>query len=149
MSCMLDPHRGTDLVLEHHSCIHVTHTQYRFLQSNDKNQHPRKDFCKHGTYQYVRLRTRYILLCTSWTKCTFSREWESILMLGYHHLLVPHTQHHFPRSKVKEMSLHIVSGKLGLDRYIPVHSSDLQVHTHTDHTHTTFQIRHHHHCDSH
>jgi hypothetical protein len=31
-SCMLDTHRGTDLVLKHHS-IHGTHTEHRFQQS--------------------------------------------------------------------------------------------------------------------
>ncbi len=95
-------------------------------------------FYKHGTSQYVRVpwRTLYHdkLVCTNWTTLSFSRELESILMLGYHYIPVPHTQYHFPRSKVKEISLHIVSGKLGLDQYIPawVCTSDEQVHTHND-----------------
>jgi hypothetical protein len=67
----------------------------------------------------------------------------------FYHILELHTQYHFPQSKVKEMCLHIVSGKLGLDQYILVCTSDEQVHTHTDHTHTSLPIRHHHHCDAH
>ncbi len=49
---MLDPNRGTNLVLEHHS-IHVTYTQHRFPQAYDIKQHPLQCFCIHSTYQYV------------------------------------------------------------------------------------------------
>jgi hypothetical protein len=120
---------------------HACHT-VSFSPVKWHKEHPQKYvFSKHGTYQYVRVFTWYILVCTSWTTCTFSREWESILMLGYYHILVPHTQYHFSRSKVKEMSLHTLSGKFGLDQYIQVFTSDRQVHTNTDHTHTSFSIR--------
>ncbi len=130
---------GTDLVLGHHS-IHVTHTQYLFPQSFDTKQHPQKYFSKHGICQYVLVCTRYILVYTCWTSCTLSGEGVSILILGYHHTLVPHTQYHFPQVEVKQMSVRTVSWKLCLDQYIPV-CAYVQVHKHTDHTHTSFPIR--------
>ncbi len=71
-------------------------------------------------------------------------------LLGYNHILVPHTQYHFPQAKVKKMSIHIVSWKFCLvDQYIPVCTRYVQVHTHTDHTHTSFPIRHYHPCGLH
>ncbi len=71
-------------------------------------------------------------------------------MLGHHHILVPHTraQEHFPWTKVREMYHHIDSGKLGLDWCIPVCTAYVPVHTQTDHTHTSFPIRHHHPCQA-
>ncbi len=113
-------------------------TQYHFPQSKVTKQYLQKVSGKLGTYQYVLVHTWYILACTSWRTCTFTREWCSFLMLGNHNILVPHTHYHFPQAKVTSMSVHTVSGKLCTGQYIPVCTSDAHVHTHTDHSHSQF-----------
>ena len=40
-------------------------------------------------------------------------------------------------------------GKLCTDPFVPVCTSDVPVHTRSDHTHTSFSIRHDHPCDAH
>ena len=133
---------GTCLVFEHHS-IHVLHAQYHFPQSKVTKQYHQKVSGKLGTYQYVLVHTWYILVCTGWRTCTFSREWCSFLMIGNHNILAPHTHYHFPQAKVTKLPVHTVSGKLCTDQYIPWCTSEAHHDEHTtyaDHTYTSFPI---------
>ncbi len=63
-------------------------------------------------------------------------------MLGYQHNLIQHTQLHFPQANVTNVtSLHL-SATLSTYQYILVCTcdvADVQVHTYTLHTHTSFQ----------
>ena len=60
-------------------------------------------------------------------------------MLGYHHNLIQHTQLHFTQAKVTNVSSLHLSATLSIYQYILVCTIDVQVHTYTLHTHTSFQ----------
>jgi hypothetical protein len=60
-------------------------------------------------------------------------------MLGYHHNLIQHTQLHFTQAKVTNVSSLHLSATLSTYQYILVCTCDVQVHTYTLHTHTSFQ----------
>ena len=60
-------------------------------------------------------------------------------MLGYHHNLIQHTQLHFTQAKVTNVSSLHLSATLSIYQYILVCTCDVQVHTYTLHTHTSFQ----------
>ncbi len=68
-----------------------------------------------------------------------SRYSGSILLLEYHHILIQHTQLHLPQSNVTSMCSLNFPATLCTDQYILVCTTDVQVHTHYDAVHTSFQ----------
>ncbi len=95
---------------------------------------------KHGTYHYVLVCTLYILVYTSWTSCTFSVEGGSIVMLWYHHILVPPHPVSLCTGQ-RQRNVCSFSFMKALFKPVLVCTRHVPVHMHTDHTHTSFPIR--------
>ncbi len=63
----------------------------------------------------------------------------SICLLEYHHIHIQHSQLHLPQSNVISMSPLYFPATLCTDQYILVWTYSIQVHTHHDPVHTSFQ----------
>jgi hypothetical protein len=146
---MFDTNRGTDLVLEHHS-IHVTHTQYRFPQSHDRKQHPQKCFSKHGIYQLPICMGTYFVhshihqlnyMYLIWERRQYSNAWVPPYTRPTHPVSLPTGK---PQRNVCSHSF-----MTALFRLLHTCTWYVPVHTHTDHTHTSFPIMHDHPCYPH
>ncbi len=68
-----------------------------------------------------------------------SRYSGSIILLVYHHILIQHTQPHLTQSKSTSMFYFNFPRAFCTDQYIQVCTKYVQVHTHQEAVHTSFQ----------